>query len=62
MFRNLFQFLFGSFSRRQKDKEQAIQESLLIQRMIQQAEEIADGSYIVDRGFKVQKERRKNKR
>lgn len=59
MLKSLFQFLFGSFQRKSQLAES---ERELVRRMIQQAEEIADGSFIVDSDFKVQKERRKNPR
>lgn len=62
MLKSLFQFLFGSFSRKAKIDEQREQERLLIKRMIQEAQSIADGSFIVDSDFKVQKERRKKPR
>lgn len=61
MFRNLFQALFGSFSRKRKLSEEDRQ---IVLRMIEQANAIADGSYITDSPLPkpVIPERRKEKR
>lgn len=46
MLRNLFQALFGSFIREQKRFSE--EESAMIKRMVEEANAIADGSYIPD--------------
>jgi len=62
MFKNLFQALFGSFSRKRKLSED---ELALVRRMISEANAIADGSYVFE-DSKLPKpqipERRKNPR
>lgn len=61
MLRNLFQALFGIFSRKQKQREA---EHALIVRMTEQAQEIASGEYITKSSLPkpVVPERRKNPR
>ena len=68
MFRNLFQALFGSFSRKTaqdvKCAEERLAESLLIQRMIDQAQAIARGEDVTESHLPKPQipERRKNPR
>lgn len=68
MFRNLFQTLFGMFSRKAaqetKQAEERLAESLLIQRMIDQAQAIARGEDVSESHLPKPQipERRKNPR
>lgn len=68
MFKKLFQALFGSFSRKaaqeRKRAENRLAESLLIQRLIDQAQAIARGEDVTDSKLPKPQipERRKNPR
>lgn len=50
MLRNLFQALFGSFSRKAAQDTKRAEESQLIARMIAEAQAITDGTYITESG------------
>ena len=64
MLHNLFQALFGSFSRKAAQEAKRAEESALIKRLIDEAQAIADGSFITESHLPppVIPERRKVKR